>query len=147
MKKAFALTTVIAVVVLAVGAYAASPLRMKVDIPFTFTAGSVQLPAGEYLVELAGMSPYAATGSSVVFRDGNGAAAAVIFSTPASHRGNGGAEASVVFNKYGQAYFLAEVRQPLLQVEVAKSKAEKEVSLAYGMPRGEPTVLQGEAIR
>ena len=146
MKKAFALTTVLAVIVLAMGANAAGPLRMRIEVPFAFSAGNAQLPAGEYIVDIQGMSPYSATGSSVVIRESKGAAAVVLFAMPLGRPGTT-ETASVVFNKYGQAYFLTEVRQPMLEVGVAKSKAEKEASLAYGVRGGEPRILQARVIR
>lgn len=73
-----------------------------VNVPFAFTAGSAQLPAGEYLIQQKSVSHYVTisdlkTGKTVFVLAGDRVALPV------------GAPAKVVFHQYGGQHFLAAI--------------------------------------
>jgi hypothetical protein len=72
----------------------------RVDVPFAFMAGGVHLPAGPYIV--SHVDP-----SLIVIETQDGKARALLH----VQIGNSGssAETKLVFNKYGDQYFLAQV--------------------------------------
>lgn len=88
---------------------AASPLyalaggsRLRVDVPFAFSAAGVSLPAGEYTLQKGGAQHY-------LLRDHDRQVRATLHVT----RGSGGASgAHVTFRRYGHRSFLASVAAP-----------------------------------
>lgn len=75
---------------------------MRVDIPFAFVAGGVHLPAGPYRVYHPG-DPYL-----VVIEKEDGRARAMAYVHP-SATGADKSSTKLVFNKYGDEYFLSQV--------------------------------------
>ncbi len=75
---------------------------MQIDIPFPFVAGGVHLPAGHYHVYHPG-DPYA-----VVLERDDGKARAMTWVHP-SATASDDASTKLVFNKYGDQHFLAQV--------------------------------------
>jgi hypothetical protein len=75
---------------------------MRVDIPFAFIAGGAHLPAGQYLVYHPG-DPY-----FVVIERDDGRARAMVYIHPSATERNE-SSTKLVFNKYGDQYFLSEV--------------------------------------
>jgi hypothetical protein len=93
--------TAVAALTLAAAGYAQSAQELKVTVPFGFVAGSRTLPAGEYTVSQP------ANTSSVVIRSADGAGVSMITNQVESP---GRREtAKLVFHRYGDHYFLAEV--------------------------------------
>ena len=139
MKRALMLMAVLGVFLLvsASMASASSAFRVRANVPFSFHAGSELLPAGDYWFELKGALRFSATGSSVFIRSQDGSIACMIGSMPVAGWRNPSA-ASLLFNKYGQKYYLREVRQGSLDVSVFRSRAEKEVSIAFARESGSP---------
>jgi hypothetical protein len=81
------------------------PIRQplfRVDVPFAFVAGGVHLPAGQYHVYHPG-DPYL-----IVLERDDGRARAMAYVHP-SATDNGLAATKLVFNKYGDQYFLSQV--------------------------------------
>ncbi len=74
----------------------------RVDIPFTFIAGGVHLPAGQYHVYHPG-DPYL-----IVIEKDDGRARAMAYIHP-SATDSREAGTKLVFNKYGDQYFLSQV--------------------------------------
>jgi hypothetical protein len=74
----------------------------RVDIPFAFVAGGVHLPAGQYLVHHPG-DPYL-----IVMEKDDGRARAMVYVHPSATDLNG-STTKLVFNKYGDQYFLSQV--------------------------------------
>jgi len=102
--------------VAATGAIAQQP-TLKANIPFDFTVGNTLLPAGEYTIT----SPMREV---IVLRTAGHSASVV--STENYAESKSGSE--LVFDKYGEQYFLHEVLCPKvasMNLEVAPSKAEK----------------------
>ncbi len=109
--------------------------QLKVTIPFEFTAGNVQLPAGEYEVTSAGSWG----GPTLLVRNvnSNGGSFVVSFSCRSMKPT---ADAKLVFHRYGQQYFLAEVwnrnssfgnqiRVNSRQTQLARNQSRDEVVL------------------
>ena len=113
----------------------AQTTHMKVTVPFEFTAGNVQLPAGEYVVEA--MGPWG--GSTLSVHNVNSNAGSVVVSNSCQSK-KPASDAKLVFHRYGQQYFLAEVwnrnsysgsqiQINPRQTELAKNQSKDEVVL------------------
>ena len=104
---------------------------IRVNIPFDFYLGSQKLPAGEYTVVRH------ADPALIHLYDGNGHTSAAL-SNAVSNRSKTW-DAQLVFNRYGDQYFLSEVRgwgslfarqliKSSFEVEVAKSSTAERVA-------------------
>jgi hypothetical protein len=82
----------------------AQTTQLKVMVPFEFIAGNVQLPAGEYEVTSAGSWG----GPTLLVRNVNSKGGSFVVSFSCSSK-KPAADAKLVFHRYGQQYFLAEV--------------------------------------
>ena len=113
----------------------AQTTHLKITVPFEFTAGNVQLPAGDYEVTAVGFRG----GSTLSVHNVNSNAGTLVLST-SSRSLKPVADAKVVFYRYGEQYFLAEVwnRNSSLghqipiksrQTELAKNQSKDEVVL------------------
>jgi hypothetical protein len=113
----------------------AQTTHMKVTVPFEFTAGSIQLPAGEYEVTALGTWG----GPALSVRNVNSNAGSVVLSSSCRSQ-KPTADAKLVFYRYGKQYFLAEAwnRNSLAgsqvkinprQTELAKNQLKDEVVL------------------
>jgi hypothetical protein len=76
--------------------------RIVTQVPFKFTVGTVEMPAGEYLVQLAG--------ETGVLTVANPDAKRSVFVLTVANLGKKSPGAAVVFHRYGDRYFLAELR-------------------------------------
>jgi hypothetical protein len=110
MKKDFlkGFTMLMFVVVLALAAAFASAKaqssgRVIADIPFEFSVGYKIMPAGEYSAQTVTES-----GSALMIRSADGKLNAVRLSNP-TERTKNNTHARLVFHRYGERYFLAEV--------------------------------------
>lgn len=112
--------TLSVVIVLSVAALASMRGRLTANIPFAFSVNSVVLPAGEYALtqpnnpNLLTISNFAAKKS-----------ACVIVLNGETKGMNG--KAQLVFRRYGDQYFLAQIHDGLsgASLEVPRSKAER----------------------
>jgi hypothetical protein len=113
----------------------AQTTHMIVTVPFEFTAGNVQLPAGEYEVEA--MGPWG--GSTLSVHNVNSNAGSVVLSNSCQSK-KPAADAKLVFYRYGHQYFLAQVwnrnssagsqiQINPRQTELAKNQSKDEVVL------------------
>jgi hypothetical protein len=82
----------------------AQTTNIKVTVPFEFTAGNIQLPAGEY--EVKSMGPWG--GSALSVHNVNSNAGSVVLSGSCRSQ-KPTADGKLVFYRYGHEYFLAEV--------------------------------------
>ena len=76
---------------------------MVVNIPFAFTAGNVTLPAGEYRVQKLEQN------SAVLLIHCWDAGASTMVITNAAQAKETQTESKLVFNRYGNRYFLSQV--------------------------------------
>jgi len=108
-------------------------------IPFAFHAGDSLFPAGQYWIEMPRMSGFTA-GTMVRISSQDGSSCQHLFSV----RTRGvitDTDYHVTFTKYGDAYFLAKVRNSDLGAELAQSGTEKKVASEYaGKARGTASV-------
>src|ERR1700687_3935434 len=119
------------------GAIAQQP-ALKANIPFDFRVGDTWMPAGEYTIS----SPKR---EIVQLRSADLAKTATIVSSQSSHESDSGSE--LVFDKYGNQYFLHRVLCPTvssLNLDVPQGKAEKQArsrSLEAKLHNGEETMV------
>ena len=113
----------------------AQTTQLKVTVPFDFTAGDTVLPAGDYNVQ--SMGPWG--GPTLSVHNVNSNAGTIILSNSCRSK-KPTAEAKLVFRRYGQQYFLAEVwnryssdgnqiQISSQQTELAKNQSKDEVVL------------------
>ena len=105
-------------------AFAQSHSKAKADVPFAFTVDQKSMPAGQYsIVEISG-------GVMQVRNDSTNASLAVIAQHEESLKPQ---NPRMVFHKYGDRYFLAEVwgGSGDSGMEFPVGKAEQEMRAAY----------------
>ena len=115
--------------VLAVAALLATPMAfaqseyLKANIPFDFVVADRDLPAGTYRVRCRAES------NSVILR-GVDVKVALIATTNSTSAAKLPREGKLIFTRYGNSYFLAEIWTPWNRTGNAliKSKAEREVA-------------------
>jgi hypothetical protein len=129
MMKSILMST--AMFVLAAGTSLAQFTVTRVEIPFDFAVGSAKLPAGEYIVDThiaPGVVALRAT-------DGRGAASAQVNHTVANKPAD---ESKLVFNKYGNRYFLSQVWEAGKAGHmINRSRREMETAKAETVPAEE----------
>jgi hypothetical protein len=116
---------------------------LVVNIPFDFVAGSMTLPAGQYSIQVA--SPEQ---TLLLIDRKNGVASGFMNTNPVA-KTEIQTESKMIFNRYGDHYFLSEVwtaghsrgRQLLKSArekemaQMAKSETQGQVTLVAGLPR------------
>jgi len=108
--------------------------RVHVNVPFAFYANGELLPAGEYMFEIGAFNTSEASGSSVLVRNDAGTKAAWLFTSPGNASIN--ANGRLVFNRYGDTYFLAKVEGNGYQANLKTTKAEREMRAQGKQARG-----------
>ncbi len=98
--------------------------------------------SGEYLVEFP-VLPARATGS-IIYLMNNGREIVHIVPAIAGNR-RFADDSSLVFNRYGDKYFLSEIRQGAVASALPRSRAEKETALAQSGRAPSRTVVIAEA--
>jgi hypothetical protein len=103
---------------------AADNISVKAQVPFDFTAAGTQFPAGMYSIERQSIP------GVLHIRDGAGRLKAMFTVNPV-YRNSDAQSPMLVFNKYGDRYFLAKV-WPATGVGslLRKTKIEKELVAA-----------------
>jgi hypothetical protein len=116
---------------------------LVVNIPFDFVAGNMTLPAGEYSIKVS------APERTLLLIDGKDAAASSFLNTNAVATTEIQTESKLIFNRYGDRYFLSQVwtegnsrgRQLLKSprekemAQIAKIETQGQVTLVAGLPR------------
>lgn len=119
---------------------------LAVNIPFDFVAGNTQLPAGEYMLKV-----WAPTHSLILISRKDSTASAFI-NTNAAAASEPQSESKLIFNRYGDRYFLSQVweqgysqgRQLLKSArekemaQTAKIENQSQVTLVAGLARTNP---------
>jgi hypothetical protein len=132
MKKMMVLVTLVgALLTMTVGAVADAGTRLRVNIPFSFFVDKDQLPAGEYIFEMREMNLHSTSSSSVLVRKADGTQMFWIPTMPGAGL-KSQANNQVVFNQYGEKYFLSRVECLDSRADLKAGKAEKEI-LAQGL--------------
>ena len=106
----------------------------QADIPFSFSVNGVVLPAGHYVVGV--LSPCMLK----VWSPGQ-ASAAMVLSHAGGKQANG--VSKLVFEKYGDQYFLHEVVYPLSFIDavITPSKQEEKAHIELAKANGQPMVV------
>jgi hypothetical protein len=120
MKYITALALFIAAIFITAGKAIAQDYAVRATIPFSFTVNGKLLPAGNYTIGTDITSP-----RMLKISDWTQHANALAMTMPADqekHKSN-----QLVFHKYGNQYFLCEIRsqESSLNVELPTSKQEK----------------------
>jgi hypothetical protein len=102
-KQSFLMAGVLVLSSLAATQVARAQDAMVVDIPFAFTAGNATLPAGEYRVQKMDRN------SAVLLIHCWDARASALVITNAAQAKETQTESKLVFNRYGNRYFLSQV--------------------------------------
>lgn len=108
--------------------------NLRADVPFSFMVGSTAMPAGDYGVVLT---------DRIANLSGQGEDAGIV--GQAAH--NDATTAKLVFHKYGNQYFLAEVWTDSKGLVLAESAAEKEIRASADMPKSTTLAVLLHAIR
>ncbi len=119
-----ALTAVtVLLLVLSPSAQGQQQFLFRVDVPFEFIAGGVHLPSGQYLAFHT--SP---TMIELVNRDGRASAWIPVKASPVAQAGDD--PNKIVFNRYGDTYFLSKVQTAHDQQVHECFRCQGEVKLA-----------------
>ena len=113
-----------------------SNTRIVAQVPFEFVVADRVVPAGQYFVQAATID-----GNTLLIR--NPGSKVSLFSTSSQTEGKHGAPRyALVFNHYGDRYFLAgvELEGSTIAYRVTKSKAEAELE-AQNLSATKETVL------
>ena len=78
--------------------------RMVTQVPFKFTVGTVEMPAGQYVVQVADEK------GAPILTVGNPEAKRSVYALTVANLGKKSRNAAMVFHRYGDRYFLAELR-------------------------------------
>ncbi|HEY4930426.1 MAG TPA: hypothetical protein VII23_02555 [Terriglobales bacterium] len=137
MKRNLIGILALVVLISSTGAFAQS--YAKADVPFAFTVGSAQLPAGTYEVKALG-----AGNSSIMIQNHDTNAAAM---SNAGREQPRSTRAKLVFHRVGNSYFLAEVWRSssaegmILPASKQEKDLAKEMQLAKGPSGGYEEVV------
>jgi hypothetical protein len=123
--RALVIAGVTALVMFATTRVAQAQQPLVVNVPFDFVAGNTQLPAGEYTVEVS------APTHSLILVSRKDSTASAFINTNAAVSSTPQAESKLIFNRYGDRYFLSQVwREGYAQGrQLVKSSREKEMAL------------------
>ena len=125
MKNAMrAITTLSLFVLITVCAHAQSANnQMKASIPFKFIVGQTQMPAGDYTISFVNGASGATT---MLIKSADDHASKMVQMLPVEAR-EIRESGKLVFNRYGQQYFLSQIWSPADQtgLELAPSRAER----------------------
>jgi hypothetical protein len=145
-KRALLMAVVMALTILASTRVASAQQLMVVNIPFDFAVGNKTLPAGEYSVK---DSPALNT---LLLLDREDPAQGAFLPTLSVDAREIQSESKLVFNRYGNRYFLSQVwsagrsggRQLSMSdrekemAQVAKLETQGQVTLVASLPRTNP---------
>ena len=105
MKKTlWRMSGVLALAVLAASPAVRAQQALLVNVPFSFTAGEMTLPAGEYRIQKISV-----TSPVLLIQRTDLSAAEFVMSNVVATNRKQGERSKAVFHKYGQRYFLSQV--------------------------------------
>lgn len=123
MKKQIAVAVALLAAAIAAGPSYAQHMGLKGNIPFAFQVGNKTMPAGDYWIQRL----LADDGSFQLIRRTDSSANALTPTIPVDAK-NGQSDPVLVFHKYGNTYFLAEIWAGDTQGrKLLKSEREKEL--------------------
>lgn len=121
MKRSIALA-LFAATLISIGGATAHAQVAEFKVPFDFIVGNQKLPMGTYRVSRAG-------GDELLIRSRDGAPSVLVITSGPSY--DQSAAGRLVFNRYGNQYFLHEVlcNYAAMHAEIGASRLEKEVRI------------------
>ena len=137
-KRGFVMASLLVLSGMVAAQVARAQEPMLVDIPFGFVAGNATLPAGEYRVEKLDWHP------GVLLIRCLDQSAAVVVITNAAQANKLQTQSKLVFNRYENGYFLAQVwtAGSSRGRQLMKSPREKEIAQSARLDaRGEITLV------
>jgi hypothetical protein len=128
MRSLKQLVVVASFAVLACAGLRAQSVDLRATIPFDFRAGDKLMPAGEYVVQ--GLNPW------IILRQQGGDKAASALMTNAASRGNSTGDSRLVFNRYGDTYFLTAIWNQSTEYgrQVPETALQRELAKAGDVP-------------
>jgi hypothetical protein len=126
--KLFAVVVALLLSAVATSTCYAQQAELAVKIPFAFQAGNHTMPAGEYLVV---KSLTVGSGTVQRLRQVDGNAVMTVFTLSVDSR-NGDPSPRLVFHRYGETYFLAQIWTGLQGRQLFRSNREKEIAREEG---------------
>jgi hypothetical protein len=136
-KQTLAVAVALVISLVAAGQSIARPRVLSTYIPFQFEVGSTKLPAGQYEIE----SVTTGNGTIQMIRKADGSASAR-FSTMVTEPRDGNSSPELVFHKYGNEYFLSEIRTgDNHSLQLFESRQERESA------RNQSAVIYALAVR
>jgi len=121
-----------AILALACSALHAQSLNARANVPFNFWMGKTLMPAGDYQIRYS-------NGLLQVRDDAGGESLESILTIP-EHKLNPPEQTVLVFNRYGDTYFLAKLSSPELDGGCILPKTSREKEQLSGV-RGDKPVL------
>jgi hypothetical protein len=122
-------------------ANAQSSKQIAVHVPFDFYVRDQKMPAGDYLIESAFPESIQ---SALIFRQKDGKAKKILITLPIDlNRNQKFAVPTMLFNRYGDSYFLTQIRNPYesLGFTLPTAKSEKLLAGKSGNPTQETVVM------
>ena len=122
----------------ALAASAQNQRSLVVNIPFDFTVKGKTLPAGEYIVSRGNLTDK--TGLTLQRRDGKANAIVVTMNVEARDSQK---QSRLVFNRYGEHYFLSQVwtSGESLGRELFKTNQERSIESELAKSNGKPETV------
>ena len=103
-------------------------IAVKVTVPFNFTVGKAEMPAGTYTINRLSSSAIEIKGSTT-----KKSAVSIVWSEEAS---GSDSAAKLVFNRYGDSYFLSQVSRgygaDVMQLTTSKLEQEQRMASTSG---------------
>ncbi|HXC87818.1 MAG TPA: hypothetical protein VNU23_08525 [Candidatus Cybelea sp.] len=141
--RALVMAGMMALTVMAFSRVAQAQEMLVVNIPFDFVAGNMTLPAGEYSIKVT------APERTLLLIDRKDAAASAFMNTNPVVKTEMQTESKMIFNRYGDRYFLSEVwtagnsrgrqlsksRREMEMAQIAKSETQSQVTLVAELLR------------
>src|SRR5580658_10661527 len=141
--RALVMAGVMALTIFATTRVAQAQQSMAVNVPFDFVAGNKTLPAGEYTVKISTPT------HSLILVSRKDSTASAFINTNAAVSSTPQAESKLIFNRYGDRYFLSQVwQQGYAQGrQLMKSSREKELALTANLETDGQVILVAELPR
>jgi hypothetical protein len=141
--RALVMAGMMALTVMAFSRVAQAQEMLVVNIPFDFVAGNMTLPAGEYSIKVT------APERTLLLIDRKDAAASAFMNTNPVVKTEMQTESKMIFNRYGDRYFLSEVwtagnsrgrqlsksRREMEMAQITKSETQSQVTLVAELLR------------
>jgi len=123
--RALVMAAVMALTAMAMTRVAQAQEAMVVNVPFDFVAGNQNLPAGEYAVKVS------QTDARILLIERKDATASMFVGTNPVDANKTQSESKLVFNRYGDRYFLSQVWNEgnSRGRQLMKTAREKEIAL------------------